>query len=437
MTLQVYSRAIANPLRATVMYPPDRRLFRPFRVEADPFALVEQVGARAGLYAHVPFCETKCTYCDYETVPLAKHAGAGVEAYVDALCKELEAVLAKVPRRTTISGFDIGGGTPGVLSVDQIARVIRTVERSRVSFAADFEISLETTPTLASADPTKWRAVRDLGVSRVSMGVQTDEATLLTRLNRAPQGSERMRRGIDALRSFPLVNLDLMFALPGLTVERFAATVDFAISLAPDVITTYDTVYKNRGIATQAPRLGLVPTREDYGAQYDAAFSRLNAAGYCGRYGTVNFSRVPDRLGTSRYLESRILDGVDYLGVGLYASSLHGTTWRFGKKSYRAYLQTPGAAQDVYSLPVEHVMAKYLLLQLSYGYLDEHRFEARFGEPLGRRYERVLDFLCAQRLFERTSDGYALVGGTFGELPGIRALFYPEDALTWLEAKVI
>lgn len=425
-----YERALGNPLRASVMYPPDRRLFRPFRVVGR--ASVPAVRDRVGLYAHVPFCEQKCTYCDYEIVPLTTHADT-VDRYVDALCSELRAVVAALP--ATVTGFDIGGGTPGVLSVDQVARIIGAVDGVRR--AHDFEISIETTPTLAAQDPAKWRAIHALGVRRVSMGVQTDEATVLTRVNRGAHDRARVERGIEALRDFELVNVDLMFALPGLTAERFAATVDFAVSLAPDVITIYDTVYKNRGIATQAPRLGLVPSRADYGEQYDRAFALLNAAGYRGRYGSVNFSRVPGRLGTSRYLESRILDGDDYVGTGLYASSLCGTTWRFGRKAYAAYLNEPGAAEDVYVLPVEHVMAKFILLALSYGYLDARRFIERFGEPLERRFDRVLTFLCEHDLFTRTADGYELVRGRFADLPGIRALFYPEDALVWLGVPVL
>ena len=346
-----FDRALANPLRASVMYPPDRRLFRPFAVAARVADLLAAVGPRAGLYAHVPFCETKCTYCDYETVPLGKYAGAGVEAYVQALCTELRTTLAALPRATTITGFDIGGGTPGAMSAEQFLRVIDTLGAARR--AAGFEISTETTPTLAAADPPKWAAIRRAGVSRVSMGVQTDDEALLGRMNRAQDKSDRMRRGIDALRDagFAIVNLDLMFALPGLTAERFIESVDFAIALAPDVITIYDTVYKNRGIATQARRWDLTPAPKDYGDQYDRAFLRLNAAGYRGRYGSVNFSRVPGRLGTSRYLESRILDGADYVGVGLYASSLAGNVWRFGKKSYGAWIERAArgdlAAEDV------------------------------------------------------------------------------------------
>ena len=435
--LETYERALQNPLRASVMYPPDRRLFRPFAqptTHAAIEALLQNAAPRMGLYAHIPFCEPKCTYCDYETVPLQ---GANIDAYVEALCRELTLTLRALPRTTEITGFDIGGGTPGVLSVKQFERIIKTLEGARL--ASDFEISTETTPTMAAADPRKWSALKQVGIGRISMGVQSDENALLTQLNRGMHDSDHIGRGMDALRAFDLINLDLMFALPGLTAERFAKTVARAVSLAPDVITVYDTVYKNRGIATQARRIpALAPSRQDYGAQYDLAFAALNAAGYRGRYGSVNFSRKAGRLGTSRYLESRILDGTDYVGVGLYASSLQGATWRFGKRSYRAWMaQTELGAEDLYALPAEHVMAKYILLALSYGYIDSERFERRFQEPLSRRFARVLDFLLTQKLLRESDDGFEMVPGTFSDLPGARALFYPEDALPWLGVNVL
>jgi coproporphyrinogen III oxidase-like Fe-S oxidoreductase len=271
------------------------------------------------------------------------------------------------------------------------------------------------------------------------MGVQTEDASLLTQLNRAMHGGDLIKRGIDSLRCFELVNLDLMFALPGLSTERFAKTVALACELSPDVITVYDTVYKNRGIATQAKRApSLAPSPKAYGAQYDLAYAALNTAGYRGRYGSVNFSRKVGRLGTSRYLEGRILDGTDYVGVGLYASSLQGCTWRFGKRAYREWMSLTGlGAEDLYELPIAHVMAKFILLALSYGYLDGKRFERRFSEPLTKRFAPVLAFLVEQNLLREQDGDYDMVPGSFADLPGARALFYPEDALPWLGVNVL
>lgn len=438
-----FAAGMRNPLRASVMYPPDRSLFRPFALPASEEAIaapLSRVRSPFGLYVHVPFCETHCTYCDYETVPLARHDRASRRAYVDGLVAELDAIAAAIPPDHAVEGLDIGGGTPGALEAGDFERLLAHVSR-RFRQAPSFEVSTETTPTLAAADPSKWRAIRETGVSRVSMGVQTAGADLLATVNRAPHGPQQVRAGMDCLRAagFPIVNVDLMFALPGLTPRDWAATLDLAVELGPDVVTVYDTVYKNRGIASQAPRLGSVPSPADYGGQYDAAFERLTAAGYVSRYGSVNFSRVPERLGTSRYLEGRILHGHDYVGAGLYASSLVGSTWRFGPKEYVAWSAEPGRlrAESLYELPVAHVMAKVALLALSYGYLPPAPFEARFGRSLADVFAQELAFLEREQLLRPAPDGWELVPGRFGELPGIRSLFYPDDAVPLLSRPVL
>ena len=440
-----FTLGMSNPLRASVMYPPAREAFSRFRTATTSAAVRSSLSHAVGplaLYAHVPFCETKCAYCDYETVPLAAHDATSIARYAAALCRELDAIAAAIPSSIPVAGFDIGGGTPGTLSAADVSSLLRTVER-RFTLAPSFEVSTETTPTLAAVDPAKWRAIRESGVSRVSMGVQTIAPALLSRLNRGIHGADVTRRGMDSLRAagFAMVNVDLMFALPGLSLESWEATVAHAISLAPDVVTIYDTVYKNRGIATFASRDGFAPSPSDYGAQYDRAFALLSTAGYSARYGSVNFSRVTGRLGTSRYLEGRILDGLDYAGAGLYASSLVRDTWRFGKQRYADWLahaeRCELAAHDLYALPREHVIAKYVLLALSYGYLDGARFERRFGETLTSRFGAELAFLESRVLIERTTDGWELVPGSFGALPGIRALFYPDDALAFLPRTVV
>ncbi len=440
-----FALGMANHLRASVMYPPAREAFLPFRRSTLPDSVRASLARASGpvaLYAHVPFCETKCAYCDYETVPLARHDDASIARYVAALGRELDAIADALPSGIEVAGFDIGGGTPGTLTARQFEALLRTVER-RFTLAPSFEVSTETTPTLAAADPAKWCAIREAGVSRASMGVQTIAPALLNRLNRGIHDADRTRAGMDALRSagFAIVNVDLMFALPGLSMEAWEATVAHAISLAPDVVTIYDTVYKNRGIAVFAGRDGVAPTAADYGAQYDRAFALLSSAGYSARYGSVNFSRASGRLGTSRYLEGRILDGLDYAGAGLYASSLVGDSWRFGRQRYADWLAHAErgelAAHDLYELPRSHVVAKYVLLALSYGYIDAARFERRFGEPLASRFGAALAFLESRHLIRRTSDGWELVPGSFGFLPGIRALFYADDAIDFLDEPVV
>ncbi len=441
----LFARGMANPLRASVMYPPDRSLFAPFRAAATPGSVAASLAAARspiGLYVHVPFCETRCTYCDYATVPLAGHDAAARDAYVEGVVAELASVAEALPPGTRVAGLDVGGGTPGVLSARQLERILGAVA-SRFSLAEGFEVSTETTPTQAAADPAKWREVARVGVTRVSMGLQTAEPGLLRRVGRAPHGGDRPARGMEALRGagFSLVNVDLMFALPGLTLPAWEATLEAAVALAPDVVTAYDTVYKNRRIAEEASRGAGAPSPEDFGAQYDRAFGLLTGAGFASRYGSVNFSRAPGRLGTSRYLEGRLRDGLDYVGVGLYASSLVGTSWRFGLARIDAWLAAARsgrlAAEDLYRLPPRHVEAKFLLLALTYGVLDAARFRARFGRTLEEALGERLLFLLEGGFLRPAPDGFELVPGRFRDLPGIRAALFPDDATPLLDLPVV
>ena len=427
-----FALGMSNPLRASVMYPPDRSLFAPYRVAATEEAVRASLAAARSpvvLYAHVPFCETRCSYCGYATLPF--QGDEALDACVEGLVAELRSVSRALLRGTVVDGFDIGGGTPGLLSARHVERLVETVARS-FPLAPAFEVSFETTPSLAATDPAKWAAIRSAGVSRVSVGLQTSSRPVLRRLGRR-QDEGVPRRALESLRSagFPVVNTDVMFGLPGEDPRDWEATLDEVVSLEPDVVTAYDTVYKSRPIAArQAPAPAAV------GALYDAAFARLTGAGYAARYGSVNFSRVPGRLGTSRALEGRLLHGRAYVGTGLYASSLTGTTWRFNPATFDGWLAATRsgrlAASDLYALPEAHVRAKAVLLALTYGFLSRERF----GEGDARHAETVR-FLLGRGLLREAPDGVELVPGAFTSIPGIRAAFCPDEALAALQLPVL
>lgn len=428
-----FALGMAHPLRASVMVPPDRSVVAPFRVPAREETIRASLGAARSpvvLYAHVPFCETRCAWCGYATLP---HGGDDLlDACVDGLTAELETIAGALPPGTEVAGLDVGGGTPGLLSARHFGRLVDTVAR-RFRLGPLFEVSTETTPRLAAEDGRKWAAIRAAGVSRVSVGLQTTAPGLLARMGR-PQEAGLPRRAVDVLRAagFPMVNVDLMFGLPGQSLAQWEATVDAAIALAPDVVTTYDTVYKRRPIAARQ-----APTPAVFGSLYDSAFARLTSAGHASRYGSVNFSRVSGRLGTSRALEGRLLLGLDYAGAGLYASSLVGNTWRFNPSGYASWLTGARAgrlaASDLYALPERHVTAKALLLALTYGFLPR----ARFGPVLDGSHRGTVDLLVGRGLLRHAPDGLEMGPGSFGSLPGIRASFLPDDALPALSLPLL
>jgi oxygen-independent coproporphyrinogen-3 oxidase len=423
-----FEAGMAHPLRATLMYPPAREAFRSLHAPTADAAAIAATLSRArgpmGLYVHVPFCESRCSFCGYATLSGPRPPEL-LDSYVTALVRQLDASASALPP-VEVLGLDLGGGTPGILEARQVERSLSAAAR-RFRLADAFEASLETTASLVLADPAKWRAIASAGVRRVSVGLQTDDAELGRSLGRAPQD---VALAVDVLHraGFAMVNLDAMFALPGQGEASWRRTIAAAMAAGPEVVTLYDTIYKRRAIALQP-----MPATERFGQLYDHAFVALTDAGYRARYGSLNFSRVPGRLGPSRYLEARTLDGADYLGVGLYATSLVDDSWRFELLSLGDWLA--GAlrgeltAQDLYRVPAAHLQAKHVLLNLSFGYLDAERFERRFGLPLERAHGQALRFLVDRRLLRRADDGWELTPESFRALPGIRACFYPAEAL--------
>lgn len=409
-------RALALAARAphqfTLQYPPSRDYFREHFARPVPRATF----ARARLlYVHVPFCEQRCAYCNFAVDVRTDEARKA--RYVDGLLER----IAALPPHAGADGIDVGGGTPTLLPRPLLARLFGAL-------AGRGPVSTETTPSRA-ADPALLETLVAAGVTRLSLGVQsTDEATLAA-VGR-PTASLARALGNARAAGFSRVSCDLVFGLPGQGVEDFARDLARVVALGPDAVTTYDCLYRGKGRALSGPP----PPPAALGAAYDRGHALLTAAGYHAPYGSLNFSRHAGETGTSAYFERRVRDGEDYLGLGDHASSLTGSAWAFSTRGVDAWIAAPEGHADAYDLPTEEVMAKHLLLTLSYGRLDRARFLARFGEPPEARFGPGLARALAEGFLVEDAAGWALA--TFSALPAVRALLHPARAIAWLERRL-
>ncbi|MCR6657338.1 MAG: radical SAM family heme chaperone HemW [Opitutus sp.] len=268
-----------------------------------------------GLYVHVPFCASTCDFCAfYQTQPTV----GGIKSFLDHITAEAD--LVKWPRRATTIFW--GGGTPGLLAAHDLAKLAEIV-RARVD--DDFE---EWTVELAPGSVTKERlaALKDAGVTRVSMGVQSFQPPLLDALGRQ-HSREQILRAYDRVRAadFHSVNLDLIFALPGQTEEEWAADVREAASLQPDHLSTYCLTFEEDTalwVKLSQGRVKLDPVHE--ARLYEATWAQLAELGY-EQYEVSNFARpghvCRHNLNTWRMHE--------WVGLGPSAASQHGG-WRGG-----------------------------------------------------------------------------------------------------------
>lgn len=435
----VIERALAlarrSPHTFTIQYPPSRHYFRG-RFEAAPPLRLDRY-ERLLLYVHVPFCEQRCFYCNF-AVDLRK-SRATHERYLDALVRQLEGLEECVHARARLPGLDIGGGTPTRLEADQLERLMSALAPWRERLEPGRRISIETTPSIAARHPERLDVLRQGGVSRVSMGLQSTNDETLARVNRRRQRALGARAIENIQRAgFERISVDLVFGLPGQTPEHFHEDLERVIELEVDAITIYDCLYRGEGRVL--PRLEPEwPTPAQYARMYDAAFGLLRERGYEGRYGGLNFCRRVGESGTSDYFEGRLLDGLPYVGCGNYASSLLEARWSFAPYEVDDYVEALARgeispAQDVYDLPLEERAAKYALASLNFGVIDPARFRAAVGADLEDVFGARLEAARERGWLIERGGVFAVAPGSFEHIYALRALFYSRGAVDWLEA---
>jgi oxygen-independent coproporphyrinogen-3 oxidase len=243
----------------------------------------------AGLYIHVPFCASKCAYCDFYSLPLAAHvpsAGKQVERFFQALEKE----LAALPSGFVPDTIFVGGGTPTALPERQLEDLLGLLRpqarRGRVR-----EWTVEANP--GTLDPAKAAALRSAGVNRISLGVQTLDDRLLRRLGRIHTAVEA-RTSFELLRAagFDNVSVDLMYALPGETTDAVRRDLQGLLAWQPDHLSCYAlTVEPDTPLAAQCARgeISAVPDAAQ-AEQYHALRHTLRGAGF-EHYEISNFAR--------------------------------------------------------------------------------------------------------------------------------------------------
>ncbi len=267
------------------------------------------------LYLHIPFCHRVCPYCSfYKHTP----GDTPVAAFIDALAAEARHRLAGLPRPRTIY---LGGGTPSMLSPTHLRRLFGALHDVCGGFDGVEEITLEANP--ATFDVAKARLLRDLGVNRVSLGIQSFAAHVLETLGRE-HSPEEAAASVGILREagVPSVNIDLMFSIPGQSDADWEATLRQAAALKPDHISAYNLTYEEDTAFFESLRRGEMREDEDADArQFHLAREILGAAGF-DHYETSNYARPGHHsrhnLGYWR--------GEDYLGLGPSAVSTLGGT---------------------------------------------------------------------------------------------------------------
>jgi oxygen-independent coproporphyrinogen-3 oxidase len=233
------------------------------------------------LYVHVPFCAQKCSYCAFYS---EASSGELINRFCDALVREMEIVADDLKPKTIF----FGGGTPSLLNLRQWETILRALEKLNLLGAEEF--SVECNPATVSADKAK--LLRDFGVNRISMGVQSLDEKLLERLGRI-HSREMVFKSFDVLRKagFENVNLDLMFAIPTQTMEIWRATLNEVIAMQSEHLSSYEVIYEDDTPLFHQLQDGEFSVDENLACEmYDELISSATHAGFR-QYEIANFAR--------------------------------------------------------------------------------------------------------------------------------------------------
>lgn len=290
----------------------------------------------AGIYIHVPFCKTRCVYCDfYSTTEQAAHA----DAYVQAVCTELELRKDYLQGRPVQTVY-LGGGTPSQLSVEQLERLLTTAHRV-YGLAHAHEITLEANPD--DLTPQYLHNLGRLPINRLSIGIQTFDDHLLRLLKRRHTAAQAIETVEHCRRAgFSNVSIDLIYGLPGQSMEHWQHDLQTAISLNAEHISAYHLIYEagtplydmlNRHAVSEADE-------EDSNRFFALLMDRLGAAGY-EHYEISNFGRP----GRHSHHNSSYWNGTPYLGCGPSAHSFDGKNRAWNAASLALYIKGVNAGR--------------------------------------------------------------------------------------------
>ena len=335
------------------------------------------------LYIHLPWCLKKCPYCDFNSHEWSATSAPGQplpeQAYLDALRADLQAALPLIWGRQVHTVF-IGGGTPSLFSPEAIDRLLGDV-RALVRLDADAEITLEANPGTFEKD--RFRAFRQTGVTRLSIGVQSFHDAHLKALGRVHDGAQARAAVEEAAGAFDTFNLDIMYALPGQTLAQCEDDIRTALGFNPPHISIYHLTIEPNTVFAKFPPV--VPEDDDAYAMLDRITELTGAAGL-ERYEVSAYARRGHR---SRHNQNYWQFG-DYLGIGAGAHSklsfAHRVVRQVRAREPRLFMDKALAGDAVVSveevarrdLPFEY-MLNALRLREGFSLTD---FSARTGLPL-------------------------------------------------------
>ncbi len=325
-------------------------------------------------YIHIPFCDHKCIYCDFYSIITSDN----IQSFLKYLKKEITYYAEKYSEERELISIYFGGGTPSLMQPEYLFQVIQKVKENFV-VRDDTEITMETNPGTVSLN--KMRRFREIGVNRISIGIQSFDNKDLKFLTRIHNSETAIRTVNDAAKAgFENISLDLIFNLPGQTKKKWKKNLEQAIKLPIKHISAYSLILEKGTILNKMVLDGKVKIRdEDYDAElYQSTIEFLTSNGFY-QYEVSNFAKP----GFECVHNNAYWHYTDYFGFGTSAHSfIDGKRWwNFSSlKMYNDKVEKYGnavAGSEV--INNENAVNEFVMLELRSSGLNLRKFENRFG----------------------------------------------------------
>ncbi len=353
------------------------------------------------LYIHIPFCAKKCDYCDFLSWPAGDTAQ---KAYVEALLSEIRGIPQEERAGREVVSVFIGGGTPSLIEASDVERILETL-RKLFSFSADTEITIEANPGTLTRE--KLKVYRRAGINRLSIGLQSAENRELEMLGRIHTWQDFLESYQEARDTgFANINVDLMFAVPGQTYEKWISSLRTAAALKPEHISAYSLIIEP-GTPFAERELDLPDEDTEY-RMYEDTAAVLEEYGF-GQYEISNYARKGYRCRHNIGYWNR----TEYLGIGLGASSFFGEKRFRNTEKMEEYLRYSGCPErirrDIVRLTLieQEEEFMYLGLRMTEG-IREEEFKRQFGTDLKTVYGEVLEKYRGMGFLEKNGDFWRL-----------------------------
>ncbi len=363
------------------------------------------------LYLHIPFCRQRCYYCDFNTYAGMEH---WMPQYTAALCKEIETVAGLAGERLPVHTLFFGGGTPSLLGIPLLEKILGSIA-DHFHLQPGLEASLEANPGTVSLDYLK--SLRNLGINRLSLGMQSanpQELALLGRIHDTPEVIQAVKWARQA--GFDNLNLDLIFGLPFQTKEMWQKSVELALLMKPEHLSLYSLTIEEGTLFHRWSQRGVIPLPDDDLAAelYEWAGERLERAGFH-QYEISNWARN-DREGHLLACRHNLQywRTLPYLGFGAGAHGFAGGVRTANVPGIPAYIslcekgeirEFPAGPAVAQQNPIDTQTEMMETMMVGLRLVDEgislSGFEDRFHRPLEEVFGKQITKLTGQGLLEK------------------------------------